>query len=305
MGIDDRDYLREEPPSWGPAGGSRPVWKTIIFINVVVFLLQTFTSERGGHSAINEWFALAPDAVKNFQVWRLISYGFLHSTGDIFHILFNMLFVWWFGKTIEQMYGSREFLLFYFAGLLAAGLAFMGFGLAMRDLTPAVGASGAVMAIMMLYAMHFPRHKIYIYGIIPVEIRWLVVFYVVVDAYPILGALAARQAGMKGLSDGIAHSAHLGGLMFGFLYYKYAIRLERWVGGVRIPQFGGRGGRVRRDVKIYRPEAEQQRRQSTSVSASDDQVDAILKKIHDQGEASLTDRERRILKDASERHKNR
>ena len=91
------------------------------------------------------------------QVWRLLTHAFCHDRYGVFHILFNMLFLYWFGCTLESMYGSREFLLFYLAAAVFAGLAFVGLDLYTGSRIPGIGASGAVMAVTMLYAMHFPR----------------------------------------------------------------------------------------------------------------------------------------------------
>jgi membrane associated rhomboid family serine protease len=292
MGIHSRDYIREsDGPSSFSAPGGRAVWKSLIITTGAVFLLQMLTNET---QLVVSWLSLDPPSLQSGQVWRLLTYAFCHDVDNLFHILFNMAFLWWFGKTLESMYGSREFLLFYLTAAVVAGLAFIGLGLVMGSLNPAIGASGSIMAVTMVYAMHFPRHRIYIWGIIPLEIRWLVVMYVVFDLLPVLSGLS----GGPGAGDNIAHSAHLGGLAFGFLYCKYNIRLERLLGRFRRPRFGRIVG-PRRKFKIYEPTREGPRENL------DQQVDAILDKINQQGEESLTKREREILKAASQRYKNR
>src|SRR5262249_21730559 len=148
----------------------------------------------------------------------------------IFHIFFNMLFLYWFGCTLESMYGSREFLLFYLAGALAAALANIAFDLYTGTSIPAPpGASGAIMAVIMLYTWHLPRETICMFWVIPIEIRWLVVFYVIWDIHPLLLSLAGGR-----VFDGIGHAAHLGGLAFGFLYAKFQWRLAPF--GDRLPK---------------------------------------------------------------------
>ena len=291
MGIYSRDYIRDSGsrPSFS-AGGSGSICKKLIIANIVVFVLQLFfrTDGPGSLDQVSMMLSLSPDQVLHGQVWRLLTYAFCHSTvGFPWHILFNMLFLWWFGRTLEAMYGSREFLLFYLTAALVAGLAFVTLGLATGRGTPAIGASGAVMAILMVYAIHFPRQKIYIWGIIPVEIWLVVTLYVLYDLWPVL----------KGAQDGVAHSAHLGGLAFGFLYYKFNLRIETLVSRIKKPRFDRMFG-SRRGIKIYQPTTEEPRK------ALDEQVDAILEKIHKQGEESLTPREREVLKRASDRYKN-
>ncbi|NOX55252.1 MAG: rhomboid family intramembrane serine protease [Planctomycetes bacterium] len=286
MGIYSRDYLRDSP---GPSGFAfRPgsVCKWIIIANIAVFLLQNVSPY------VQYWLELDPAAVVRGQVWRLVTYSFCHAREQLLHIIFNMLFVWWFGRALETMFGSREFLLFYLTAALIAGLSFVGLQFMVHDLSPAIGASGAVMAIVMVYAMYYPRQQILIWGIIPVEIRWLVVFYLVFDGWPVLVSLTSGGGG-----DGIAHAAHLGGLAFGFLYKRQGWRLETWAARIRWPG-AGRVFRPRPKLRVFHPEDD-------APDDLDEQVDRILEKIYVHGEASLTEAERALLKKASRKYKHR
>ena len=300
MGIQSRDYIRDSGDPSGYGSGTGESWKKLVVVTVVVFVLQLLTrSDRGilgATSLVQDWLALDPDKVMQGQIWRFITYAFCHETSSDLplHILFNMLFLWWFGKTLESIYGSREFLLFYLAAAFVAGLAFFGLALVLKDSSPAIGASGGVMAVVMVYAMHFPRQRIYIWGIIPIEIRWLVAAYVVFDLLPVLRMLSDGP----GAADGVAHAAHLGGLAFGFLYKKQDWRLSGLLAGWKRPRFRRVVG-PRSKVRLYNPP---QREPKESFDA---QVDAVLEKISKTGEASLDDRERDILKAASQRYKNR
>lgn len=243
-------------------------------------------------SIVQKWLELDARKVLRGQIWRLLTCAFCHDRLSVFHILFNMLFLWWFGITLERMYGSREFLLFYIAAALVASLAYVGLELATGSNIPAIGASGAVMGVTMLYACFYPRHTIRILFLIPVEIRWIVLFYVIFDLHPVLLALAGDPQ-----YTGVADAAHLGGLAFGFVYWKTSLRLEPyWDALTRLRLPGGRRLRVYRE-----PPAQYQRRPRRP--AADDQVDQILQKISEQGLDSLTDQERRALEDASRRYK--
>jgi membrane associated rhomboid family serine protease len=111
-------------------------------------------------SIIDEWFALRTSKVIRGQVWRLVTYAFCHSRGELFHILLNMLGLFWFGITLESMYGGKEFLLFYLTAAVVAGLASIGLDVWLGWDLPTVGASGAVMAVLVLYAIHYPRNTI-------------------------------------------------------------------------------------------------------------------------------------------------
>lgn len=305
MGIYSRDYIRDENgPSRFGGGGVATTCKQLIIVSVVVFVLQLVTRHDGPpgfampSSVVGDWLELSPNTLLHGQVWRVVTYAFCHDirSGFPFHLLFNMLFLWWFGKTLELMYGSREFLFFYLSAAAFAGLAFVGLSLVLREHAAAIGASGAIMAIMMVYAMHFPRQRIYIWGIIPLEIRWLVVAYVAFDLWPILEQLGGRAPG-----DGVAHSAHLGGLLFGFLYKRYNIRLSGFVAGQKVPRFGGLFRRKQK-FRIYEPSAHESHETPDDLEAK---VDRILEKISRDGEGSLTESEREILKTASRRYKNR
>ena len=243
---------------------------------------------------VHEWLELKPSLVLRGQVWRLLTYSFCHSRWEVWHILFNMLALYWFGMTLESMYGGREFLLFYLAAAVFAGITNVGLDLVLGSDIPAVGASGSIMGVLMLYAIHYPRSLIRIF-FISIEARWLVCIYVVIDLYPVLTALTGDPM----LMGNIARAAHLGGLLFGFLYWRWGLRLDRfWEGIAR----GGRqmGRQVRRlwgtYPRIARPSPEHE---------PPDNVDEILKKLHDSGVDSLTVTERRILEQESERLRRR
>src|SRR5262249_27114505 len=153
----------------------------------------------------------------------------------------------------------------------------------------AIGASGAVMAVMMLYTVHFPCEEICVCWLIPVQMRWVMLVYLLYDLHPILLALTGDQ-----LFTGVGHAAHLGGLAFGFFYAKFQWRLEPllvWAPGVR-------GTQPRRTRLQLAPATYHE------AAAEKDQVDELLRKISESGEASLTDDERAVLKNASERLKN-
>ena len=317
MGISNRDYIRE--PSYGGEGGGfgggggssfgggadrAPICKRLIIATIIVFVLQLVVTRSVSEaqqqaalrdsapvSVVGEWFNLDPRAtVFQGQIWRLLTHAFCHSQGEVMHIVMNMLLLWWFGSVLEQMYGSREFLFFYLTAAVIAGLVYLGLALTMGDMTPAIGASGAVMAVLMLYAIHFPRRKLYMFFVIPVEIRWLVAFYVVYDLYPVLKELGGGHVG-----DGIAHSAHLGGLAFGYLYHKQHWRLDglwnRLFSGGVFSRGTRRGGmfKSKPKVRLHQPREE----------TLGDQVDTILAKISREGEESLTSEERDILTRAS------
>jgi membrane associated rhomboid family serine protease len=246
-------------------------------------------------SIVQEWLQL--DTRKTLwrgQVWRVVSYAFCHDRLSIWHILFNMLALFWFGVTLESMYGPREFLLFYLAGAVVSAAAQIGIDLALGSSVPVVGASGAVLAVAMLYAIHYPRNTIRVFWFWPVEIRWIVLAYVLFSIHPLLLALAGEQL-YSGFYAGTAHAAHLGGLAFGFVYWRMGWNLERWWDRIPKPKSAGLP-RPRRAAPPVRRAPEEQ---------FDAEVDEVLKKISESGRESLTPHERRILDLASQRYKRR
>ncbi len=343
MGIEDRDYTRDSSDYTGTLTGFGldyipPVVKWLIIVNAVVFAAQLFVTrprtpadaqveldrlpkrqrelhvkqraaarkmyEKEGLNAdeyellyaplqnvsiVQEWLQLEARQVKRGQVWRLLTYAFCHDWTGVWHILVNMLILYWCGVTLESLLGPREFLLFYLVAAVFAGLAQFALDLYLGSSIPAVGASGAVMAVGMLYAIHYPRTTIRLFWFWPIEIRWIVLGYVVLNLHPLLLALGGTQ--FFGES---AYACHLGGLVFGFLYWKFNLQLERWWD--LIPKPRGSFAAVRR------PPRRAAARREPSI---DEQVDEILRKIHDSGEASLTEAERRTLSQASQRYKER
>jgi membrane associated rhomboid family serine protease len=300
MGVYDRDYYRNDPPGGKLMGGVAPICKWLIAINVVVFVLQTLTTDgpQAGMGTVTDWLKLSPDRViRHWEWWRLLTYAFCHA--DLMHLAGNMWFLWMVGSQVEPIYGQREFLRFYLTGALLSGLGFLGFGLIVGRGAPSLGASGAVMAVAMLCAMYYPSMKILIMFVLPVELRWLVAAYVVFDMYPMLLELGGGQS-----LDHVAHSAHLAGLAYGFLYKHFDLRFSRllaewnWPRWKRLVKSATR--RKPENVRLYEPPQDVVPTPDLKI-----RVDEILAKISAQGEASLTEKERDLLKEASRRYKKR
>ena len=226
--------------------GLPPVVLNLIIINAL-FLLITFLFK----DSINMYKLLGLYYVKsdNFQSWQFVSYMFMH--GDFTHLLFNMFALWMFGGILENVWGPKRFLTFYMVTGIGAGIvqlivAFVRVqaleGLitpeqlqevytrgpelwlqgntysdeAMRSLhrilnIPTVGASGAVFGILLAFGMLFPNTMIYVFFAIPVKAKYFVMLYGAAELY----------FGVTGTNDGIAHFAHLGGMVFGFFMIKY------------------------------------------------------------------------------------
>lgn len=310
MTCDNRHYSTGAYSPWGEwnSHSLTPVVKWLILANIVVFLLQIFVVgansppmsgqalteqelqrmvlEGQRASIVQEWLQLdTAKVIEEGQLWRLVTAAFCHHRLSILHILVNMLFLFWFGSTLETMLGGREFLLFYLTAAVTASLAFIGLDLYTGARVPAVGASGAVLAVVMLYAWHFPYEEICVCWFFPLQMRWLLLLYVIWNLHPVLLALSGDR-----LHSSIAHAAHLGGLAFGFLYGKLDWRLEASLRGIRWPRLLTRRPRLR---ILHAPEL--------FIDPEAKRVDEVLRKIFAAGQASITDEERALLQGASER----
>jgi membrane associated rhomboid family serine protease len=312
MGIYDRDYYRREGPSFlGSLAEQGRVTTWLIGINVVCFLAQMLTIKtdpvtRIGVSPFTDLLILDVNLVLQGQVWRLITYAFLHDTGQILHIVFNMLMLFWFGRLVEETIGGREYLWFYLIGGILAGI---GFVVACKlNLHPTflgvsgrcLGASGAVTAVLIVAACIDPRQIIYMFLLIPVPIWLFVVLNVAMDTFGLLTASNAR----------VATSAHLAGAAFGFCYYKLGWHVSGWT---RWLTGWSSMGRNRPKLRVYREEEETPTPRTPPVAPTrliDDekleaQVDTILEKIARVGMEGLSEQEKQVLMRASEAIKRR
>jgi membrane associated rhomboid family serine protease len=177
--------------------------KILIVANVAMFVLQSLSQE-----VLEGLFALWPlqriDPRWHFQVWQIVTYAFLHDTQHIAHLGFNMLGLWVFGTGIEQYVGPRRLLACYFASVVTAALTQlfvpMLFG---APPAPTIGASGGVFGLILAYAVMFPKRKVAVYFLIPMPVWLFATLYAGIELY----------LGVTGTAAGVAHFAHLGGMV--------------------------------------------------------------------------------------------
>lgn len=181
-----------------------PVTQSLIIANVIAFLLDGLGLLPVGP------LALWPVASGEFMPWQVVTYAFLH--GGLTHLVFNMFGVWMFGGELERVWGSRRFAFFYFASVLAAAATQLAVTAAMGSTVPTIGASGGLFGLLMGFAMLFP-HRTIVLLIPPIPLpAWLFVT---------LYGLIELTMGVTGTASGIAHFAHLGGLLGGWLVMRY------------------------------------------------------------------------------------
>jgi membrane associated rhomboid family serine protease len=311
------NYYR--PGGFGSFSFFPPVIKSLLIINGVIFFLQMIGGELAtgtGYTLaqiITRYFGLIPIdgfvagrmgselIVWNFYPWQLISYQFLHA--GFFHILFNMFILWLFGVEIENLWGSKKFLLFYLGAGIVGGLCQI---LLTPIITggpfgPTVGASGAIMGVMVAFGMMFPNRMIYVYFLIPVKVKYFIGFLILLDLF------AINSGG------NVAHLAHLGGALTGLIFMLLNKKDPNYfsnIFGGQSSSYGGKGSisekfgsfsnRFKKkenieEAKYYDIEDEE--------SVSQAEIDAILDKISQSGYQNLTEKEKKILFEASKKMK--
>ncbi len=181
-----------------------PVTLTLIIANVALFML-----ELSGGGGLVESFALWPDS--NFQPWQLLTYSFLH--GSVSHIFFNMLGLYMFGSEVERLFGARFYLGYYFASVVAAALTHLSVTALMgAPPAPMVGASGGVYGLLLAFGWYFPQRRIVLlFPPIPMAARTFVIVFGALELF----------FGVTGTAAGVAHFAHLGGMLGGWLMIEY------------------------------------------------------------------------------------
>ncbi|WP_165246043.1 rhomboid family intramembrane serine protease [Paludisphaera soli] len=301
MGIYDREYYRGEKSGPGWFSGPAPWCKTIIVLNVAIFLLRAIFHPDQGF--IYEWLAASPEGIfRQGRVWQLLTATFLHDQLSIWHILGNMLFLWIVGREMESMYGSRDFLAFYLAAAVFSTFCWAVAESTASDQVPMIGASGAVMAVLTLYTLYYPRREI-LFFFIPMPMWVVLGIYLF---WPLLGG---------GRGD-IAIESHLAGAVFALAFKHFDLRWSRLVDGrfnrprlkvVSPPRYEATT-RPRTPVPTRAGETGGARASSVSVLPEeqlDAQLDEVLAKIAREGRDGLNESERRVLQEASRRARDR
>lgn len=335
MGYEDRDYMQSERGggmSWMP---EHPGCRWILLITIAVFVAQLFSTRNPTPQdlqpeidavladqslrpdeqqfqietlyqnakkicVVEEWLQLETSAVLGGQVWRLMTSTFVHHRFGIWHLVINLLLFYWFGRRLEERYGTREFVSFYLLAAILSSLVFVVMQASFGESYVGMGSSSAVFAVVGLYSFHHPDERINLFGIVPITMRYLVLLYAVFDLYPVLLSLTGVRAGV-----GISNLAHLAGLAFAFSYWQFGWRLQSLF---RIPSIATSPGRLSGESRDSGAALERTRRKRP-VPAVDKKLEAnldmVLEKISMQGEESLTAAERALLADASRRYRER
>lgn len=281
MGLYDRDYTQanfqsqyDNTPQMRIGFPSvSPMVKILVIINVVVFLVSTTITPL--ENFIFSWFSLYPATLGlSLQVWRLITYQFLH--GGLWHIILNMWALWMFGPTLERYWGSKRFLIFYLSCGVAGGLFYiMLVTIGFLSALPLVGASGSILGVFAACAILFPSVSVFLFPIpVPIPIRVAAIGGALI--YILFVAAKSSNAG--------GDAAHLAGMAAGAIY----VFSQSWRTKLRLKIKSGRWQNkmaAERNLQI--------------------ELDRILQKVHDSGIHSLTPKEKKTLEQATETEQKR
>lgn len=301
------EYKYKRPSMFGGFAYFPPVIKALLISNVAIFIFQTFfiNNFKIGSLPLSIWFmrmfALQPIG-EGFLPWQLFTYLFMH--GGIFHLLLNMFALWMFGMELENLWGSKKFLFYYFLCGVGAGLANLFISPLISPPAPTIGASGAVYGILVAFGMIFPDRPIFLYFLFPIRAKYFVIIFILIELFSIGGA------------SNVAHFAHLGGAVVGFIYLMLSqgkFSVENLFQNYERKKYKPREkSRVYRNKyyekfnKIYDDditdaeydELSDDKDQETKLQ---ERIDEILDKISKEGYQNLTEEEKKILFEASKK----
>ena len=279
--LSDRDYMRPNQPSRGSWGGkprrNGNVVMMLLMINAGVFLLQNISP-----SVTDNFLLYTPAVIKGHQYYRVLTYMFLH--GGFMHILMNMWMLFMFGKLLEERIGSAAFLWLYFISGILGGIIYMFF----NPEQPCLGASAAVVGVSIGTAMFYPNMKIMLlFPPVPMKLKTFTIVFILLELF----------LESSGALDNVAHVAHLGGALGGYIYLRIFFRKE--IAWDIIPKFGGSKHGAAYEVPSG----------WTKINSDDHvpqkELDRLLDKISVSGINSLTPEEEETLRRAREQMKRR
>lgn len=319
VGLDSRDYMNDgEGDGTSSAGLLAGLSATaqLIIINVVVFLLWQIWPRS---TLLYDHFMVSPDGLlEQHRVWTLVTYSF--SQRELWHLFWNMVFLYWFGKDLEQVYGKRNLAVIYVVGAVGGAVAQVAFNIHQGWLArPMLGASASVMAVVVATTLLFPTRRVLIWGVIPAPLWALAAVYLLVD---VLGF--ARELG--GAFSRVGHVGHLGGALAGALFKLLDLRPFR--SGPALPSKRGGGSALgwlttawrRRRLRVLPPLRDEAPSPELRRDGDDDvppaldpakridpaveeRVDELLRKINREGLQSLTNEEKAFLERASTQYR--
>lgn len=250
-----------------------PAIKNLLLINATLYLVGFFNSSL--HELLISKLAITSYGLfSGVKIWQPITYMFVHY--DFWHVGLNMFILWMFGVELEREWGTKEFIKYYFITGIGAGL----IGIFLMP-APFVmfGASGAVFGIMLAFALRYPDRMVYVYFLFPVKVKYLMGFFFLISFFSTFGSTG----------DGIAHAAHLGGIVVGFIYLKYwkiHFKIKQMLGNISV-------NKQKKSNLKYTKGGDNKTEYYRRV------IDELLDKINRVGYLNLTEEEKKLLEEGS------
>jgi len=263
-----------------------PVVKNLLIINGIMYLATWVFESRGINlvSILGLHFFTA----KHFFIWQPITYMFMH--GSFWHLFFNMFALWMFGAALENTWGQKKFFIYYMVCGIGAGLIqLLVIGLGTSNMvinSVTVGASGSVFGLLLAFGMMYPNNLIYVYFLLPIKAKWFVMIYGAMELF----------YGVTGTQDGIAHFAHLGGMLFGVFLILYWNKGNRFF-SIKMPKFKRNRSRKYTISSNYQYDARSMSDADYNYQQKqkEEKINHILDKISKYGYDSLTKEEKEFL----------
>jgi membrane associated rhomboid family serine protease len=257
------------------------VVKHLLIINVLMYFAY-YVLLKQGIINLNYYLGIWSLSTGLFRIWQPLTYMFMHGSFD--HLFFNMFSLWMFGSALENYWGSKRFLFYYLVCGIGAGL--------LNMLVPgahvSVGASGAVYALLLAFGMMWPNNYIYLYFLVPIRTKWFIIGMIVIELFE----------GIFRSTDGIAHFAHLGGMLIGFLIILYWKRHGGMTGDFSIKNwFNSLKNRKKytRYEEVYDKVPRSDEEYNYQKAQKERDIDAILDKVAKSGYESLSKEEKDFL----------
>ena len=285
----DRPYMRKEEFQQGS-----PVLKWVLLINLGVFITQCVAERWFRSEIISDIFALAGSHLLRGQLWVILSYSFLHSTGFLLHIIGNLLVIFFIGRALQPVLGGQKLLALYLGSALLGAIFWLSFNFRSGQV---IGASAAALGLLTTFCLMYPDRAIQVllFFIIPVTVKPRYLCWIVLGIE--LFGFLFLEISPGGVRSNVAHSAHLGGMLGGWVFFRYflhrpslferrkpAVEAPAWY--LRNPPTASSGPRFRINIR---------NRRQLQV-----EVDRILDKINTNGFGSLSKDEQRTLDKAKD-----
>lgn len=295
--IYDRPYMRT---TWQP--GMRSALHWIIGINIACFVLQAMSLTWGGSNWMEGLFGLSITHLTSGYLWTVVTYSFLHSPSFLLHILFNMLIIFFMGRALEDHLNRSGFLFLYFSAVICGALAWLAVQLVVSSPPGSllIGASAGALGLLLYFCLLQPDRPLtfLLFFVIPISLRpkWIIAFIVGIDLF---GLLFFELPDNRHIF-GVAHSAHLGGMLAAWAFYRLSLRgshssvARRTVGGQPASFL-----KPRNSPRGAAPSGKFTLKMSNRKDLQAE-LDRILDKINDKGFGSLTEEERETLDKAKE-----